>query len=252
MINPQWYKEGWSLDIKNESWVEDTANQVDFIIKTLKLKGNEKILDLACGFGRHSLHFAKLGFDVTGVDITKDYIIDAETEARKKDLKIKFIHDDIRNIRFHGEFDVVLNLADGAIGYLENDEENLKLFDVISRALKSGGKHFMDVCNAEHAQAHFPKRHWEIGLKSLSLPEFLWEEKTKRMLYSQWEAEFGKILEKPKEIVPENSIRLYSKNELETILKDRNMEIISTYCNYYGKPESKSELQLLVYSKKIV
>ena len=250
MIDPQWYKKDWTLDIKNQSWVEDTPNQINFIIKTLELKGNEKILDLACGFGRHSLYLSKLGYNVTGVDITHDYIVDAETEAKKLGLNIKFINDDIRNINFINEFDVVLNLADGAIGYLENDKENLKTFDVISNSLKNGGKHFMDICNAEHAMAFFPKRHWEIGTKSLSLPEFIWEDETKRMLYSQWEAEFGKTLEKPEKIEPLNSIRLYTKNELENIFKIRKMEIINTLSNYYGKIDSNKELQLMVYSRK--
>jgi len=250
MINPQWYKNGWTLDIKNQSWVEDTKNQVDFIVKTLELKGSEKILDLACGFGRHSLYMAKIGYAVIGVDITKDYIIDAKKEAHKSGLKIDFIHDDIRNLRFFEEFDVVLNLADGAIGYLENDEENLKVFDIISKALKSGGKHFMDICNAEHAQACFPKKHWEIGSNSLSLPEFIWEEKTNRMLYSQWEAEFGKELKKPDKIEPLNSIRLYTKGKLDYILKERNMEIVETFCDYYGNIDSIKELQLMVYSRK--
>ena len=45
------------------SWVEDTNRQVDFLIKQLHLKGTEKILDLACGFGRHSLEFARRGYD---------------------------------------------------------------------------------------------------------------------------------------------------------------------------------------------
>ena len=250
MINPQWYKNGWTLDIKNQSWVEDTQNQVDFIIKILELKGNEKILDLACGFGRHSLYLSKIGYAVTGVDITKDYIIDAKNEACKSGLTIDFIHDDIRNLKFSEEFDVVLNLADGAIGYLENDEENLKVFDIISKALKSGGKHFMDICNAEHAQTHFPKKHWEIGSKSLSLPEFIWEEKTNRMLYSQWEAEFGKVLVKPEKTEPLNSIRLYTKKELESIFKNRNMKIVKTFCDYYGNRDSIKELQLMVYSRK--
>jgi hypothetical protein len=41
--NPSdWYKHGWSLDIKNMSWVEDTENQVDFIVKALSLIGSEK------------------------------------------------------------------------------------------------------------------------------------------------------------------------------------------------------------------
>ena len=45
------------------SWVEDTNRQVDFLIKQLHLKGTEKILDLACGFGRHSLEFARRGHE---------------------------------------------------------------------------------------------------------------------------------------------------------------------------------------------
>ena len=60
-----------SVDIQNMSWVEDTNRQVDFLIKQLHLKGTEKILDLACGFGRHSLEFARRGYDVTGIDIHK-------------------------------------------------------------------------------------------------------------------------------------------------------------------------------------
>ena len=190
MIDPQWYKKDWTLDIKNQSWVEDTPNQINFIIKTLELKGNEKILDLACGFGRHSLYLSKLGYNVTGVDITHDYIV--ETEAKKLGLNIKFINDDIRNINFINEFDVVFNLADGAIGYLESDEENLKIFDVISNSLKNDGKHFMDICNAEHAMAFFPKRHWEIGSKSLSLPEFIWEMRQKECCIVNGKQNLGK------------------------------------------------------------
>lgn len=54
----------------------------------------------------------------------------------------------------------ILNMPDGAIGYLENDMENLKIFDVISNALKPGGAHVMDICRAEHAELYFPKYNW--------------------------------------------------------------------------------------------
>ena len=69
-MSSDWYRKIWSLDIQDQSWVEDTARQVDFLVKTLNLYGGEKILDLACGFGRHSLELARRGFSVTGVDIT--------------------------------------------------------------------------------------------------------------------------------------------------------------------------------------
>jgi SAM-dependent methyltransferase len=247
---PDWYKY-WSLDIKNQSWVEDTEHQVDFIIHTLGLTGKERILDLACGFGRHALSFARRGFSVVGVDITKDFIVDAIKTARSSSLKAEFIHADIRNIQYENEFDVVLNLADGAIGYLENDEENLKIFDVIAKALKPGGKHFMDICNAEHAEHFFPKRHWEIGSKTVSLPEFDWDAATRRMLFAEWEIPLGQVVQMPDEHVG-NSTRLYSRAELEDILDQRKMKIMKTFSNYDGKEETYKELQLMVYSQKSI
>lgn len=247
---PDWYKYGWTLDIKNESWVEDTDNQVEFIIKTLALCGKERILDLACGYGRHSLAFAKKGFSVVGVDITKEYIDDADKSAKANMLPAEFIHADIRDIAFENEFDVVLNLADGAIGYLETDEENLKIFNIVSRALKSGGKHFMDVCNAEHAEYYFPRTNWEIGEKSLALAQFDWNTQTRRMLYGGYDMPYGLPTQKP-EISAGDPIRLYSANELSQIFMQRNMSIVKTFSDYYGKEASFKNLQLLVYSIKL-
>jgi len=230
-----WYKKGWSLDIKNESWVEDTDNQVRFIIKTLGLTGNERILDLACGFGRHALSFAQKGYSVIGVDITEDYINDARTAAQKENLDAEFIHADIRDMHFSNEFDVVLNLADGAIGYLENDEENLKIFDKISGALKTGGKHFMDICNAEHAELCFPRRGWEIGEKALALSLFEWDKDTRKMLYAGWNVPYGLPAVKPS-FTDADSYRLYSKAELQTILNQRNMKIMVIVGNSLDNP----------------
>ena len=56
------------------------------------------------------------------------------------------IYTDIRKLQdkaktSYKEFDVVLNMADGAVGYLEDDGENHKIFSVIAKPLKNGGKH---------------------------------------------------------------------------------------------------------------
>jgi 2-polyprenyl-3-methyl-5-hydroxy-6-metoxy-1,4-benzoquinol methylase len=247
--NSDWYKNNWTLDIKNQSWVEETEKQVDFIIDRLSLCGKERILDLACGFGRHSLALAQKGFSVVGVDITKAYIEDAVKSAKAASLDIDFIHSDIRDLQFTNEFDVVLNLADGAIGYLENDEENLKIFDIIANALKPEGKHFMDICNAEHAEHYFPKHNWEVGSNALSLSEFDWDKQKRRMLFAGYEIIYGEIAKKP-EALEADSIRLYSRAELETILQQRQLTIIDTFSDYSGKEASLKELQMLVYSKK--
>ena len=241
----------WLLNIKEMSWTEDTENQVGFIIKTLELTGSERILDLACGFGRHSLSLARRGFSVVGVDITKAFIDDAKKTAEEMSLDVGFYQSDILDVTYENEFDVVLSLADGAIGYLKDDAENLKFFDVVSRALKTGGKYFLDICNADHAEMYFPKKHWEVGKKSLSLAQFDWYPESKRMKYEGDHLNFGEVTRLPNiDMNSPGSIRLYSLAELQGIFEERNMEVISSFSDYYGKPNSNKELQLIVYSRK--
>ena len=243
-------REGWTLHIKDQSWVEDTEHQVDFVIQTLGLTGSERILDMACGYGRHSLALARKGFSVVGVDITKAYIDDAKIEAQKAGLNVEFRLCDIRDLNFYEEFDVVLNMADGAIGYFETDEENLVVFDKIAESLKPGGRHLMDVCNAEHAENYFPKRNWQIGTKILALPEFDWDKERRRMIYGGWEIEFGKVAQRPVPLGKGGGARLYSLNELDEILRARGMHIRQAFSDYDGKEATPKQIQLIVCSVK--
>ncbi len=152
----------WSLEIEGMSWVEHTAEEVDFVIAALGLHGGERVLDLACGFGRHALELAQRGYAVVGIDFTEDYIARARFLAQERNLNnVEFGLADVRQVDYREAFDVVLNMADGAIGYFETEEDNLRLFDVIADALKPGGKHVMGICSAAHAAKHFPRRHWE-------------------------------------------------------------------------------------------
>lgn len=252
--SPTWYKEIWSLDIQDMSWVEHTKKEIDFIIDVMELSGSERILDLACGFGRHAIELSKRGFSVVGVDITPEYIKEADRVASIEKLSAEFICADLRDISFQNEFNVVLNMADGAIGYLEDDYENLKIFDLIASSLKSGGKHFMNICNAEHAEMHFPKRNWEIGEKVLSLPEFHWDKETRRMLYGGWSLKFGEIAEKPETsgIIAHSCYRLYSIKEIEEIFASRQMIVKNTLGKFdKDTPASHREMQLLIFSQKV-
>jgi SAM-dependent methyltransferase len=252
--SPDWYRKIWSLDIQNMSWVEHTKDEVDFVINVLGLTGKERILDLACGVGRHAIDLAKRGYSVVGVDLTRDFIDEAKRVASREKLDTEFICADLRDVSFDNEFDVVLNMADGAIGYLENDEENLKIFDLIASALKKGGKHYMNICNAEYAETHFPMRWWEVGEKQLSLPEFHWDKETRRMLYGGWELRFGTVAERPapESMAAHSCTRLYSVDEIKEIFKTRGMVVKKTFGGFdQSLPASPQELALHVCSQKM-
>lgn len=244
----------WSLDIKAMSWVEHTREEVDFILEALGLRGDERVLDLACGFGRHALELARRGYSVVGVDVTPAYIADARSTAEQENLSVEFLQADVRTVSFEDEFDVVLNMADGAIGYFETDEENLELFDVIGRALRVGGKHLMGVCSAAHAGKHFPKRHWEAGHRSLSLADLQWRPDTSRMTYQSHVFRFGETLEPfADEFPPTDAVgtRLYTLKELGDILHERGLEILAAYGGYdVAIPASEDRLMQVVCSQK--
>lgn len=244
-----WYKKIWSLDIMEQSWVESTEEQVDFLIERLELNGVERILDLACGFGRHSLELAARGFAVTGVDITKEYVDYANKTAAEKGLNAEFILADIRDVVFEEEFDLVINMGDGAIGYLENDKENLKIFDMIAKALKPGGKHFMDIMNADYAKSRFPCRLWDAGEKGLTLSAFEWDDENRIMLYGQKDYRYGEKFERPM-IEDGNPTRLYSLSEIKGIMSKRDMTVIDSFSDFHGAKSGADGIQLMVYSRR--
>lgn len=253
MIKPpdDWYKTIWSLKIKDMSWVEDTSSQVAFIEEALELKGSERILDLACGYGRHSLELARRGYEVVGVDITQEFIEDAKKSAEKENLNATFLCSDIRDVDYENCFDVVLNMADGAIGYLENDEENHKVFKVNAKALRSKGKILISVCSKEHALTHIPKKTWEIGEKSISLAQFDYNKKLKRMLYGGFNVPLGKVAKPPKEITAHSSIRLYSYKEITDILDKLDIDTKLCFGDYDTSiPYNHKHMQMVIVSQK--
>jgi SAM-dependent methyltransferase len=222
---------------------------VDFFVKIMGLRPGMRVLDLACGYGRHALALARRGYQVVGVDITPCYIEDAKENAAREGLSAAFVLSDIRDVTFESEFDAVLNLADGAVGYLESDEENLKMFDTIARALKPGGGHFLDVMNAEYAERYFPKQGWEIGKQAFAISMFDWLPETRQAVFGGADFVYGQPAQPP-EIALGNPTRLYSRAELREIYAARGMEIIDTFSDYSGTPSDQHHIQLMLFARK--
>ena len=66
--DPQWYRRIWTLDLRDASWVESTVAEVDFVVEALSLPPGQRVLDLACGFGRHSLELVDPESPAIGVE----------------------------------------------------------------------------------------------------------------------------------------------------------------------------------------
>jgi len=249
-IDSKWYHDAFHLDMMESPWTHHTKRDIDVVINLLNLTGYEKVLDIACGYGRHSLELAKKGFTVVGVDISQELINYAKFQARELELDIDFICSDIRDLNFVNEFDVVLNLYDGAIGYLENEKENRKIFELISSALKTGGKHLMHIHSPEYAQKYFPQRAWRMTETLIELLENTWDNETNLMIETTYSIHSGDAFEKLQPVYERK--RLYSLDELQLMLEALNMKILKAVRNLEEiSPPSEEYNYFSVLSTKI-
>jgi cyclopropane fatty-acyl-phospholipid synthase-like methyltransferase len=124
------YKEAWRKTIPEGL----TEAEGDFIVEMANLQEGGKVLDLMCGWGRHSVELAKRGLKVTAVDNLKDYIEEINLTSLAKDLDIESIHASVVDLNLHKQFDAVICMGnsfnffdrDSALSILRNVASNLK------------------------------------------------------------------------------------------------------------------------------
>ncbi len=128
---------------KNRDYTE-AKRFMDNLTQHLSIKEDETILDLACGKGRHSIYLNSLGYNVTGIDLSKNSIDHARTFANGR---LNFdVHD--MTEAYHSKFNFVFNLFT-SFGYFDTEEDNFNTIKGIKADLKENGIGVIDFFNAE-------------------------------------------------------------------------------------------------------
>src|SRR6201982_3556802 len=138
------------------------ADEVDLLVRSIGLERNDRILDLCCGQGRHSLKLASRGFpNVTGLDRSRYLIRLARKRAKHRGLQVSFHEGDARRFRLgDGDFHCVCLLGN-SFGYFERPEDDLAVLEAVKRALASGGTLVMDLMDGDWMRGNFEARSWE-------------------------------------------------------------------------------------------
>ena len=150
--------------------IESARVEVDGMTGLLGIRNGAKILDLCCGPGRHSLEFARRGFDVTGVDRTRAYLDKARGIAAAEGLSIAFVEADMREFVRPDTFDAAINFF-SAFGYFDDPADDLKVARHLRTSLKPGGRLILDVIGKETLAARFRARDWSRRGDAIMLEE---------------------------------------------------------------------------------
>ncbi|MCP4522449.1 MAG: class I SAM-dependent methyltransferase [Cytophagales bacterium] len=115
------------------------------LIEKLGIENKHRVLDLACGKGRHAIYLNKQGLQVVGVDLSPESIAYANQYANEQ---LAFYEHDMREVLQQGAFDFVLNLFT-SFGYFEDERENEKTIQSIYEIVEEGGTFVIDFMNAQ-------------------------------------------------------------------------------------------------------
>jgi SAM-dependent methyltransferase len=144
-----WFDTWFNTPYYHLLYKDRNMDEAEFFLKNLlnHLMPNkdDKFLDIACGKGRHAIFINKMGYNIEGIDLSKESIQYANSFTNDK---LNFNVHDMRNYYKKDEFDVVLNIFT-SFGYFDNPGDNLKAIQAMSDNLKKGGKIILDFMNAK-------------------------------------------------------------------------------------------------------
>ena len=122
-------------------FLTDTDTEIRTLDRIFRKHRVKKILDVACGVGRHSIPLALLGYKPVGIDYSKSQIREARKEARRQQVKLTFLLKDANRFSFPDKFDAAICMWT-TIG--EEPMVYAKVIANVYRALKKGGIFVID------------------------------------------------------------------------------------------------------------
>ena len=223
---------------------ERAETEVGLLGALLGLTGDEQILDMPCGTGRHSIELARCGYRATGVDRTEAYLAEARRRAEAGGVTVEWVRADMRSFSRPQAFDVVLNLYT-SFGYFEDTADDKLAARAFFDALRPGGRLLMELFGRENLAAGFQSRAWtELDDGLLLLEE--------RAITDHWRRVHNRwiMIQDTRRHEIEFSLRLYSAGELIDLLSDVGFTDVTAFGNLDGDPYDEHARRLVIVATK--
>lgn len=244
-----WFEEWFDSPLYEKLYAyrnKDEAGELaDLVEKLIPSSQYPNILDLGCGRGRHSIELAERGYQVTGLDLSKEAITKAIQIAKKK--KLTNVHFQVGDMRrpLDKTFDSVLNLFT-TFGYFLKDEENAKVIESVAKMLNRNSIFILDYLNAYKVRKDLVPEEDE---KFREMDVHIKREIEKNMVYKKIRFS-NDMLGEP--IQYQERVKLYELDWFEKKFAKYGLGLKKIYGSYSGELFNKKDSpRLLMVAKKI-
>lgn len=134
-------------------------------------KGQENILELACGTGDLAVKFAEEGYQVTGLDLSEEMLTIASQRGIAADVSIQWIQGDMLDLKEIGTYQAVTCYSD-SLCYMKNAEDVAKVFQGVYDLLEKNGTFIFDVHSTYQIDQVFPEYSFHDQTEEFA---FLWD-----------------------------------------------------------------------------
>lgn len=237
-----WFNSKEYLNVYQHRDKEDARELLQLVLNNIDTENVRTVLDMAAGYGRHAEILSNKGFDVTAVDLSEMLLNIARNNAEKENLNIEFVRSDIRKFNPDKKFDLIINLFT-SIGYFDEDEENFKVLNKAYNLLAENGYFILDYMNKNFVRNTLvPLSVDKTDNGTIIQNRYIKGERIIKEIIIEREGKQNKYYE---------SVRMFSYDELISIMQKIGFHVIKTFGDFLGNPfELENSPRIIIISRK--
>ncbi|MDB4908412.1 MAG: Methyltransferase type 11 [Gemmatimonadetes bacterium] len=224
--------------------LERDRHEVSRLLEVLALPSGARVLDCPCGQGRHAHLLAEAGFDVDGVDFSKELL--AKAKERGTGKRLRYTRADMRQLpaKWTGRFDAVVNLFT-SFGFFMDPAEDRRVIAEFARVLAPGGTLVWHGGNRDGVMASFLTRDWWRTQDGTIIAQERSFDPLSGVLSieSNWAGKRGTGTR-------EHRIRLYTPTRLAELCAEVGLIVEEAYEAWSERPLRRNSSEMLLVARK--
>jgi SAM-dependent methyltransferase len=235
----EWFDSPYYHILYKDRNVKEAQAFIDQLLDVLELQPPGRVMDLACGHGRHSRYLAQKGFDVNGLDLSERSIQFAKVFESER---LSFFKHDMRQPFRENYYDAIFNFFT-SFGYFERKEDDLKALKNVAAGLKKHALFVLDFLNASLIRQELQ----EQTVKTVEGIQF----NITRSIRNDFVLKDIHFSHQGHNFFFQEKVRLLTLSAFKPLLEQAGLELFHTFGNYQLAPfdESKSPRLILIAKK---